>query len=68
MAGLQDVWGLGGYLQRRGQIQGEESQNLQQASGLMGILAQQQQMQQRQQAASEDFGDTGGDDFGFDDA
>ena len=50
MAGLQDVWGLGGYLQRRGQIQDEEQQNLQQATGLMGLM-QAAQKQKQQEAA-----------------
>ena len=49
MAGLQDVWGLGGYLQRRGQIEDSETKGIQQATGLMGLL-QAAQAQQRQQA------------------
>ena len=53
MAGLADIlrsdWGSG-YRDRRKEIAVEETQNLQQATGLMGILAQQQQVQARQQA------------------
>ena len=49
MAALDNVPGLAGYLQRRGQIQGDETRDLQQAAGLMGLLSQVQQQQRLQQ-------------------
>lgn len=50
MPSLNDVWGLGGYLQRRGQIQGEEAQQVQQAQGLMALLNAKTQMERQAQA------------------